>query len=320
MAEFTHRFIETNGIHMHVAEQGTGPLVLLLHGFPEFWYSWRHQLRTLADAGYHVVAPDLRGYGETDRPATRELYTQLHLVGDVIGLMDALGEETAVVAGHDWGATLTWNTALLRPDRVRGAIALSVPYYPRGPVSRLTAARSALGDGFYMNYFQKPGVAEAEFERDIRTTLRKFLYAFSGDVPPGEQVMLVVPEGHGLLDSLPDPGVFPVWLTEAIVAHYVTTLERTGFTGGFNWYRMIDKSWELMAPWREAIIVPPVLFIAGTLDPVVLLPNGQQQLANMQRFVPNLKATALLSQSGHWIQQERAAEVSTAMIEFLRSL
>ncbi len=208
----------------------------------------------------------------------------------------------------------------LRPDRVRGIVALSVPYYPRGRVSRLTAARAALGDGFYMNYFQKPGVAEAEFERDIRTTVEKFLYAFSGDVPPGEQELLVVPEGQGMLDHILVPEVLPAWLTEADITYYTTTLARTGFTGGFNWYRMIDKSWELMAPWHEASIVPPVLFIAGTRDPVVLLPSGQQQIANMQRFVPNLKATVLLPNGGHWIQQERAAEVSTAMLEFLQSL
>ena len=320
MTQITHRFIETNGIRMHIAEQGTGPLVLLLHGFPEIWYSWRHQFAPFAAAGYHVVAPDLRGYGETDRPAESERYTQLHLVGDVIGLMDVLGEETAVVIGHDWGATLSWNTALLRPDRVRGLIALSVPYYPRGPVSRLAAARSALGDGFYMNYFQKPGVAEAEFERDIRTILRKFLSAFSADVQQGGPGVLVVPEGQGMLDSILDPEVFPAWLTEADSAYYITTLERTGFTGGFNWYRMIDKSWELMAPWHNAIIVPPVLFIAGDRDPVVLLPSGQQQLANMQTFVPNLKAKVLLPNTGHCIQQERPTDVSTAMLNFLQSL
>jgi len=320
MTQITHRFLETNGIQMHIAEQGTGPLVLLLHGFPELWYSWRHQLATLADAGYHVVAPDLRGYGETDRPAESERYTQLHLVGDVIGLMDVLGEETAVVAGHDWGSTLSWNTALLRPDRVRGVIALSVPYYPRGPVSRLKAARSALGEGFYMNYFQKPGTAEAEFERDIRTTIKKFLYAFSGSVQQRVEEILVVPEGQGMLDHIAAPELLPTWLTEADITYYTTTLKRTGFTGGFNWYRMIDKSWELMAPWHNAIIIPPVLFIAGDRDPVVLLPSGQQQIANMQRFVPNLKARVLLPNSGHWIQQERAAEVSAAMIEFLQSL
>lgn len=178
MSQLTHRFVETNGIRMHLAEQGTGPLVLLLHGFPEGWYSWRHQLAALSEAGYHAVAPDQRGYGETDHPADPQLYTRLHLVGDVIGLLDALGSQTVVIAGHDWGAGPAWSTALLRPDRVRAAIALSIPYSPRGQISPLRAARTALGDGFYQNYFQKPGVAEAEFERDVRTTMRKILYAW----------------------------------------------------------------------------------------------------------------------------------------------
>src|SRR5689334_17659895 len=161
--DITHRTVETNGIRMHIAEQGEGPLVVLLHGFPESWYSWRHQLPALAAAGYHAVAPDQRGYGQTTRPAAVEKYTQLHLVGDVIGLLDALGEtppsggggqggeaQQAVIVGHDWGAPVAWNTALMRPDRVRGVAGLSVPYAPRGPVSMLTGMRSLLGDGFYM--------------------------------------------------------------------------------------------------------------------------------------------------------------------------
>lgn len=278
MAQMTHRCIETNSIRMHIAEQGTGPLVLLLHGFPEVWYSWRHQLAALADAGYHVVAPDQRGYGQTDRPAESERYTHLHLVGDVIGLIDALGEETAIVAGHDWGLLITWSMALLRPDRVRGAIALSMPYSPRSTSSGLTAARAALGDSSYLNYFQKPGVAEAEFERDIRKTMRKFLYTASGDAPQGEQLALVIPEGQGMLDCAIDPKVLPAWLTENDLDYYTTAFERTGFTSGLNWYRMIDTSWELMAAWHEAIIAPPVLFIAGDRDPVVSSPSDNGKL------------------------------------------
>src|SRR5919199_931083 len=161
MALVTHRFINTNGIKMHIAQQGSGPLVILCHGFPESWYSWRHQLTALAEAGYHVVAPDQRGYGQTDRPADVRAYTQLHLVGDVIGVLDALGEQQAVIVGHDWGAPVAWNTALLRPDRVRGVAALSVPYRPRGPMSTLTTFRSRVGERFYMAYFQTPGVADA---------------------------------------------------------------------------------------------------------------------------------------------------------------
>src|SRR6185503_11041750 len=149
MPGLAHRFVETNGIRMHIAEQGSGPLVVLLHGFPELWYSWRHQLGPLAEAGFHAVAPDLRGYGRTDRPSEVEQYTQLHLVGDVIGLLDALGEQQAVVVGHDWGATLAWNTALLRPDRVRGVVGLSVPFRPRGRSSPLSVMRDRFGERFY---------------------------------------------------------------------------------------------------------------------------------------------------------------------------
>ena len=198
MSQVTHRLIDTNGIRMHIAEQGSGPLVVLLHGFPESWYSWRHQLQALADAGYHAVAPDQRGYGQSDRPVDIQKYTQLHLVGDVIGLLDALGEEQAVVAGHDWGAPVAWTTALMRPDRVRGVVGLSVPYLPRGPVSLLAAVRAALGDRFYISYFQQVGVADAELARDVRATMRRLLYSASGDVPiSGEPAQPVVPEGGG---------------------------------------------------------------------------------------------------------------------------
>ncbi|HEX3246388.1 MAG TPA: alpha/beta hydrolase, partial [Chloroflexota bacterium] len=196
MSELTHRFIHTNGIRMYMAERGEGPLVLLLHGFPESWYSWRHQLSALAEAGYHAVAPDQRGYGQTDRPDDVQKYTQLHLVGDVIGLLDALGEQQAVVVGHDWGAPVAWNTALLRPDRVRGVVGLSVPYTPRGATSMLTALRSVLGEGFYMAYFQEPGVADAELGRNPRETIRRLLYSASGDVPQmGSPRQPVVPAG-----------------------------------------------------------------------------------------------------------------------------
>jgi pimeloyl-ACP methyl ester carboxylesterase len=322
MAGVTHRFIETNGIHMHIAEQGSGPLVLLLHGFPELWYSWRHQLEALADAGYHAVAPDLRGYGQTDRPAEIERYTQLHLVGDIIGLLDALGEQQAVVVGHDWGAPVAWNTALFRPDRTRGVILLSVPYLPRGPVSLLTAMRSVLGEGFYMAYFQQPGVAEAELERDVRTTMRKFLYSASGDAPQPQDgpQQPVVPEGLGVLNIMGEPETLPAWLTEADIDVYATAFARTGFTGGLNYYRTIDKSWELMAAWNGAPLLSPTLYVAGDRDLVVHFPGTRDLIGGLRAFVPNLTKTVMLPGCGHWTQQERPAEVNAAMIEFLRQL
>ena len=307
MAEVTHRFIETNGIRMHIAEQGTGPLVLLLHGFPELWYSWEKQMTALAEAGYHAVAPDMRGYGQTDRPVKVEQYTHLHLVGDIVGLMDVLGEAQAIVAGHDWGASVAWNMALFRPDRVRGVIGLSVPYSPRGQASLLTVMRSVLGNGFYMSYFQQPGVAEAEFERDVRTTMRKFLTAnLSGAA--------VVPEGKGMLDVMIESEKLPAWLTEQDLEVFTTEFERTGFTGGLNWYRTIDLTWELMAPWRHALVMPPALFMAGES------PGAKNSIANMRATVPNIKRTILLEDCGHWIGQERPSEVNAAMIEFLHEL
>src|SRR6267143_3999545 len=162
--DVTHHMVEANGIRMHIAEQGTGPTVLLCHGFPELWYSWRHQLSALAAAGFHAVAPDMRGYGQSDRPEAIDQYTLLHLVGDMVGLLDALGAEEAVIAGHDWGAPVAWHAALLQPDRFRGVIGLSVPFIPRGLVRPTTVMPQTDDAIFYQLYFQTPGVAEAEFE------------------------------------------------------------------------------------------------------------------------------------------------------------
>ena len=223
MTELTHRFVEANGIRMHLTEQGTGPLVLLCHGFPESWYSWRHQLRALAEAGFHAVAPDMRGYGQTDRPDAIDQYTLLHLVGDMVGLLDALGEEQAVIAGHDWGAPVAWHAALLRPERFRGVIGLSVPYRPRGPVRPTTVMPQTDDAVFYQLYFQTPGVAEAELEQDVRFYIRGILFSNSGDGPlrtgglsAGDVGM--VPRDGGLRarmgTHMATPGSLPAWITE----------------------------------------------------------------------------------------------------------
>jgi pimeloyl-ACP methyl ester carboxylesterase len=291
---------------------------VLLHGFPEIWYSWRHQISALAGAGYHVVVPDQRGFGQTDSPAGSDYYTQLHLVGDLIGLLDALGEETAFVAGHDYGAPVAWNAARMRPDRVQGVIALSVPYIPRGKASLLQEARAWLGDGFYMVYYQHPGVAEAEFERDVRTTVRKLMYAGSGDSVRNE-LWTVLPDDRGMLHLVDDPATLPAWLTEADVDYYTEAFKQSGFTGGLNWYRAIDKSWEVMAPFSGAKVTTPALFIAGENDPLLALPGSKEAIVGMLQVVPNLKGTIMLPGVGHWTQQERPAEVTAAMLDFLRS-
>jgi pimeloyl-ACP methyl ester carboxylesterase len=322
MPDISHRFVEANGLRMHVAEAGSGPLVLLLHGFPECWYSWRHQLQSLAEAGFHAVAPDQRGYCRTDRPERVDSYTQLHLVGDVVGMMDALEEEQAVVVGHDWGAPVAWHTALMRPDRIRGVAGLSVPYRPRGRGNTppMDIFRSALGEGFYQVYFQQPGVADAELARDMRRTFRRLLYAASGDAPDLDPLSLMsAASGGGWLDNMPEPDRLPTWLTEEDIETFVSEFE-SGFTGGLNWYRNIDRNWELTAPWLGAQVQTPALYVAGDRDLVLRFPRAEKAIANLRVFVPNLRQTVILPGCGHWTQQERPEEVNAALLEFLRGL
>jgi pimeloyl-ACP methyl ester carboxylesterase len=326
VSEIQHRLVETNRIRMHVAEQGTGPLVLMCHGFPESWYSWRHQIRALADAGFRAVAPDMRGYGQTDAPAEIERYTLLDLVGDMVGLLDALGAESAVIAGHDWGAPVAGHSALLRPDRFRAVIALSVPFRPRGS-TRPTSVMPQTDDAmFYQLYFQTPGVAEAELGRDARSTIRRLLYSGSG-VGVAAQAAIglpgavgMVPRSGGLLTHTADPPGLPPWLTAADLDFYAAEFTRTGFRGGLNWYRNSDRNWEALAPFAGARVTVPALYVAGDHDLVVRFPGMDQLIPNLSRFVPNLRRTIMLPGCGHWTQQERPAEVNAAMLEFLRSL
>jgi pimeloyl-ACP methyl ester carboxylesterase len=318
LAQVTHRYADAGGLRMHIAEAGTGPLVLLLHGFPECWYSWRHQLAALAGAGYHAVAPDQRGYCRTGGPEAADQYTMLHLTGDVVALIDALGESQAIVAGHDWGAPVAWHTALLRPDLVRGVIGLSVPYRPRGSSAPIAALRSMLGDGFYMIYFQQPGVADAELAADPRQTFTRILYGASGDAPA---VTPVVPAGGGFLDICAEPpSALPAWLTTEDIDTFVTEYQESGFTKPLNWYRNIDRNWELTAAWHHAPVTVPALFISGDRDLVVGGPGGRELLPRLRDVAPRLREPVVLGGCGHWTQQERPDEVSKAMIGFIREL
>ncbi|WP_263487256.1 MULTISPECIES: alpha/beta fold hydrolase [unclassified Mesorhizobium] len=313
--------IETNGIRLNVAEQGDGPLVLLCHGFPESWYSWRHQLDALAAAGFHAVAPDMRGYGRSDRPEAVEEYTLFHLVGDMVGLLDALEAPTAIIAGHDWGAVVAWHAALLRPDRFQAVIGLSVPFRPRAKVRPTSLMPRTTDSQFYQLYFQQPGIAEAELERDPRTTVRAMLYAASGDAPNTSAGGIgMVPHGGGFLQAVEAPPGLPPWLSQRDLDFYAGEFQRTGFSGGLNWYRNIDRNWELMAPFAGARVKVPALYIAGDRDLVVAFPGMDQLLANLGNFVPQLRDMLMLPGCGHWTQQERPDEVNAAMIHFLRSL
>jgi pimeloyl-ACP methyl ester carboxylesterase len=327
MTQATHRTVKTNGIRMHIAEQGSGPVVLMCHGFPESWYSWRHQLAALAQAGYHAVAPDMRGYGQTERPAAIDQYTLLHLVGDMVGVLDALEAETAVIAGHDWGAPVAWHCALLRPDRFRAVIGLSVPYRSRGPVQPTTVMPQTDTALFYQLYFQTPGIAEAELERDPKSTIRRMLYAASGDASQASggawqagSTVGMVDRKSGLLAAMTNPPALPAWLTEADLDFYAAEFARTGFSGGLNWYRNIDRNWELLAAYSGAKVTVPALYVAGDRDLVVKFRGAEQTIANLANTVPQLRKQIMLPGCGHWTQQERANEVNAAMIGFLQSL
>jgi pimeloyl-ACP methyl ester carboxylesterase len=319
MPGVTHRMIQTNGIRLHVAEQGEGPLVILCHGFPECWYSWRHQLPALAKAGFRAVAPDLRGYGQSDRPEEVEKYTILHDIGDIVGLVDALGVGQAVIAGHDIGATIAWQAALLRPDRFRGVIALGPPFRPRafgGSVPPTTLMPRNEDAVFYQLFLQTPE-AEAALGRDIRRTYRAQLYALSGDVSPagGAFAAGMVPR-KGF--SLTNPASLPAWLTESDIDVYVAEFTRSGFRGPLSWWRNIDRGWELMAAFAGAAVTVPALYTAGDRDFVVAA--FQQSIAQQSTLVPKLRPTMMLPGCGHWTQQERAPQVNAAMVDFLRSL
>jgi pimeloyl-ACP methyl ester carboxylesterase len=314
--DLQQRDVSANGIRIHLAERGKGPLVLLCHGFPEGWYSWRDQLSALAAAGYHAVAPDMRGYGRTDAPAEISSYSILDIVGDMIGLVTALDEKQAIIVGHDWGAAIAWHAALFRPDVFPAVAALSVPFRQRGPAPPLHMLRKAGLLTHYWFHFQEPGVAEAEFERDPRTALRRILYSISGDAPRETREHTLQP-GKGWLANTLDPEQLPPWFTDADLDHTAAEFSRSGFRGGLNWYRNIDRNWELTAPWAGASIRQPALFIAGSVDPVISMGSGVPAVEALPLTVPGLWRKMLIDGAGHFIQQERPQIVNEAILEFL---
>ena len=330
MSEPAQRLIETNGIRLNIAEQGQGPLVLFCHGFPESWYSWRHQIGALAAAGFHAVAPDMRGYGKSDRPQAIDQYTMFHLIGDLVGLLDALQAPTAIIVGHDWGAHIAWQAARLRPDRFRAVACLSVPYRPRGPVPPTSVMPRTADAQFYQLYFQEPGVAEAELERDPRSTVHSMLYGASGEGAAAFRAAAasggaapnvgMVPRGGGMLPAAGTPIPLPPWLSEADIDFFAGEFRRSGFRGPLNYYRNIDRNWELLAAFADVKVTVPALYVAGDHDMVLAFPGVAEYLKNLKQFVPELRGIQILPGCGHWTQQERPDEVSAAIIDFARSL
>jgi pimeloyl-ACP methyl ester carboxylesterase len=310
------RRVATNGIELNIAEAGEGPLVLLLHGFPESWYSWRHQLPALADAGYHAVAPDMRGYGKSDKPHEVKAYNQVEVVNDIIGLIPALGYETAIVFGHDWGAPTAWSTALHHPDKVTAVGALSVPFSPRADVPPLDRMRELFkGMFFYQLYFQEPGVAEAEWEANVRVNLRKFFYL--GSAAFDRNFIAPKAEDADLLSDIEDPGTLGDWCDERDLDFYSTEFEASGFRGPLNYYRNHNLTWEL-TEGAPTVIEQPALFVAGEKDGVILM--AAEALEKLPERVTNLRTNKLIPEVGHWTQQEAPEPVNQYMLEFLEEL
>lgn len=293
------RQVRLKGIELHVVDEGTGPLVVLCHGFPELAFSWRHQIPALARAGYRVVAPDMRGFGESSRPAEVEAYDVEALCGDMTGLLDVLGEDSAIFVGHDWGASMVWSLAILAPARVRAVAGLSVPFVPRAPAAPIPIMRRHLGEDFYIVWFQQPDLADEALARDVRRTLttsRQWTAKWASET-----------------DSVPK---LAPWLSEDELAVYVQAFERTGFTGGLNWYRNIDRNWELTESVADRHVVQPAFFLTGELDPV----RRFMPAAAMQGWVDDLRAEIVVPGAGHWVQQQAPDAVNAALLAFLAGL
>lgn len=308
------RVIKANGIDLFIREAGQGPLVVLCHGWPELSYSWRHQIPALAAAGFHVVAPDMRGYGQSAAPADIGAYSIFDTVGDIVGLVQAVGATRAMVVGHDWGAPVAWHAALFRPDIFTAVAGLSVPPPFRGRGKPLELLRANGVTNFYWQYFQTPGVAEAELEHDIARTMRIVL---GGRGLADPTAAMFVQDGKGFLGHATTDEPLPDWLSETDLAYFTEAFRKSGFRGGLNWYRNLDRNWELTAPWQDAQIHQPSLFIAGSKDAVITGLIGAKRVNELERVLPNLKRKLIIDGAGHWVQQERSDEVNDALVTFL---
>ena len=322
VAGVTFRFIETNGIRMRIAQMGDqGPLVLLAHGWPESWYSWRHQIPALAQAGYRVVAPEMRGYGLTDAPAEVADYDIVQLAADMVGVLDALGEEKATIVGHDWGALVAANAVLLHPERFSSLVLMSVPYRGRGGQSPMAAMQAQFGDNFFyiLYHNEAGGVAELEYDSDPRGILSR-LY-LSPD-SPREAPVVTDPKrsAGGWIPRLGAAKELPGWLSKADLDYYVAQFERSGFRGGVNYYRNFQRNWEITEHLSSAKIEVPTLFIAGAKDVVIGGATAEMLQGAMAGTVADLRDVVIVPEMGHWIQQEDPAATNEAMLGFLQSL
>jgi pimeloyl-ACP methyl ester carboxylesterase len=320
------RMIATNGIRVRAAIQGEGPLVVMVHGFPESWYSWRHQMAPLAAAGFTACAIDVRGYGGSDKPQAVDAYTMTNMTADVAGVIDALSPgKPAVVIGHDWGAPIVWMTALLHPTKVRGVAGLSVPYtgQPPAPLNHIFKAMyTDQGKFFYMAYFQNEGVAEAEFEADVRGSLRKLYYAASAQAD-GRWGNNHKPVDEPMLKGLPDPDPFPAWLTPGDIDYFVNEFQRSGFRGPINRYRNFERDWAMINAVEDRKIHQPSLFIAGAQDMVLKMfgdGNPDTLINVMREHLTDFRGAHIVPGAGHWTQQEAPEATTGHLIDWLATL
>jgi pimeloyl-ACP methyl ester carboxylesterase len=315
----TERLVETNGVQLRVIEAGDrgSPVVVLAHGFPELAYSWRHQIPALADAGFHVLAPDQRGYGGSSKPAAVDAYTVVELSADIVGLLDDVGAERAALVGHDFGGVVAWTAPLLHPDRFVGIAGLSVPPVPRSRVPTTQAFRRIFGDNFfYILYFQEPGPADAELNRDPATTMRKLMGSLTKTGDEAAALRMLTPGPEGFIDRIPEPDGLPDWISQDEFDLYVQEFSRNGFTAPLNWYRCFDHNWELTATTPAATITVPSLFVGGGADPTLVYTPRER----VRDVVSGDYREVMIDGAGHWIQQERPAEVNELLIEFLSGL
>ena len=318
MVEFQR--IEVNGVTLRVGVKGDGPLCVLVHGWPELWLSWRHQIDPLVEAGFKVAVPDVRGYGGSDAPQDVDAYDMASLTGDIAGIIEALGYETAILIGHDWGAPIVWYTSLLYPDRVQAVAGMSVPYYGLGKVPPTQALRAAYPERFfYILYFQQLHRPEAEFEADVRDSLLKIYFANSGDsTAEVRQAMRVRTRTSGYLDGLIVPETLPAWLSDEDLDQYAAAYQASGFRGGINRYRNMDRDWHDLQNLADRWIEQPALFLAGEHDSVLRYTPGLNLMDIIDPFYRDLRVKVSISGAGHWVQQERPDEVNRHLLAFLQ--
>ncbi|TYG53733.1 hypothetical protein ES288_D09G132300v1 [Gossypium darwinii] len=309
-----HRIVKVNGINMHVAEKGQGPVILFVHGFPELWYSWRHQISALSSKGYRAVAPDLRDYGGTDAPDSVTCYTCFHIVGDLVELLNTIAPDQQVfVVGHDWGAIIAWYLCLFRPDKVKAVFTLSVPFTPRNPQMKPTDRwRAIYGNDYYICRFQEPGEIEAEFAEMGTETVMKALLTYRVPDP------LMLPKGKPFGHSANTPITLPSWLSEEEVNYYVTKFNKSGFTGVINYYRNFDRNWELMAPWGGCEVKVAAKFVVGDVDLVYHMPGMKEYIHNggFKKDVPMLEEVVVMEGVGHFIHMEKPDEINNLIYDF----